>query len=708
MRTCFLAARRRIVITLVLTGIASGAHAAGNPLDRMLTTSRNLATTIATVALSLYNNSVCMPGDSDCPCTPDACRTNLPNAACTSGFGDCLNCSNTGGEVSNGQRRLSMESVTVHSAESADSDAGQHDICWTPGLTATFEGKRQAFLDGNGDVGTGLKWMYFGTDAGIMTSYPASPVEHCNLYDPRTRPWYVAAISGPKDVVLALDNSRTMQGQHWRESVRAMKRAISALTMNDRVAVVLYSDRARQLCGDRENDIPCHQLSNADRITRLTLNRLLDQARPEHRDAEYQPAITKTFDLLRDSRFSTGCNAVVIFVSSSVDHGSSFTGTFDSELMQMDKPVSWSTIGLGAADEDGLRSMACSGNGVYQWSEDPGDLFDMLIYPFHVVDALQPATTEPPILTDPYDDAFGAGILVTAAQVVRDTVTGALIGVAAADYSVTDMQEEAGDDNFQQVLAGITRSSQGTCVPMRTNTPEGRCALDHARAVHGPGHISGSVCPDANASCSAPINRLVCSQNGQLAPAINRGRWCPASPNYNFLRESCGNCAKHECFSPEGESGTADQGPLESAALWGFVGTAIYLLATYGYVHFDLSELSCPEVSCPSCKRPNCTLGCAKAQDHEAGASSSVVEVQPAAGTDGRTSPADRAVPRRTSSWFRGPWFGNTPDPSAPPKYRRSWIRHGGSATPPPPFPEGDAGQGQISVPGSHKGVTAI
>ena len=48
--------------------------------------------------------------------------------------------------------------------------------------------------------------------------YPGNPGK-CpngkNNYDPRVRPWYVAASTGPKDVVLILDTSGSM-GNHGR------------------------------------------------------------------------------------------------------------------------------------------------------------------------------------------------------------------------------------------------------------------------------------------------------------------------------------------------------------------------------------------------------------------------------------------------------------------------------------------------------------
>ena len=48
----------------------------------------------------------------------------------------------------------------------------------------------------------------------VFRIFPGSP-GNCpngvNNYDPRVRPWYVAASSGPKDVILVLDVSGSMR-----------------------------------------------------------------------------------------------------------------------------------------------------------------------------------------------------------------------------------------------------------------------------------------------------------------------------------------------------------------------------------------------------------------------------------------------------------------------------------------------------------------
>ena len=48
--------------------------------------------------------------------------------------------------------------------------------------------------------------MYFGSQNGIFRIYPARQSEECGVYDPRVRPWFVAGSSGPKNVVLILDD----------------------------------------------------------------------------------------------------------------------------------------------------------------------------------------------------------------------------------------------------------------------------------------------------------------------------------------------------------------------------------------------------------------------------------------------------------------------------------------------------------------------
>ena len=54
------------------------------------------------------------------------------------------------------------------------------------------------------------RWQYFGSTTGTVRIYPGREwstnfAGFYNDYDPRVRPWYIAATSGPKDVIIVLD-----------------------------------------------------------------------------------------------------------------------------------------------------------------------------------------------------------------------------------------------------------------------------------------------------------------------------------------------------------------------------------------------------------------------------------------------------------------------------------------------------------------------
>ena len=75
--------------------------------------------------------------------------------------------------------------------------------------------------------------------------------EQCGVYDPRRRPWFVAASSGPKDVVLVIDTSGSMN-DYGRMAIakEAAITIVETLTVGDRFAVVSFDSTATQLAGE--------------------------------------------------------------------------------------------------------------------------------------------------------------------------------------------------------------------------------------------------------------------------------------------------------------------------------------------------------------------------------------------------------------------------------------------------------------------------
>ncbi|CAN0181618.1 unnamed protein product, partial [Phaeothamnion confervicola] len=98
------------------------------------------------------------------------------------------------------------------------------------------------------DTTLGIQKAYFGSVTGAFRIFPATPWEECGTYDCRIRPWFVAASTGPKDVVLLIDVSYSMLEQSRLELAKnATIAVINTMTNTHFVAVVVFSKSATVL-----------------------------------------------------------------------------------------------------------------------------------------------------------------------------------------------------------------------------------------------------------------------------------------------------------------------------------------------------------------------------------------------------------------------------------------------------------------------------
>ena len=117
-------------------------------------------------------------------------------------------------------------------------------VCFTRTLDDWFVRKREADSDFWDGLGVEPRSMYFGSHNGAFRIFPGRQSEQCGVYDPRLRPWYVAGSSGPKNVVLVLDLSGSMQGSRLSNLKTAASRVVSTLTVSDRVLIVPFASDA--------------------------------------------------------------------------------------------------------------------------------------------------------------------------------------------------------------------------------------------------------------------------------------------------------------------------------------------------------------------------------------------------------------------------------------------------------------------------------
>lgn len=153
---------------------------------------------------------------------------------CNPSFPPDQGCSDEGAYISR------MSSVRFPSSTKADnlSTISRQYVC----SSALIEDTYKLF-----DSGRDRKYTlaYIGFTSGVFREYPsireASNGTGCVNYDPRFRPWYVAATTGPKNVIIIIDISGTMQGSKIYFAKNASTSIIKALGNVDFVGVVAFN-----------------------------------------------------------------------------------------------------------------------------------------------------------------------------------------------------------------------------------------------------------------------------------------------------------------------------------------------------------------------------------------------------------------------------------------------------------------------------------
>lgn len=151
---------------------------------------------------------------------------------------------------------------------------------------------------------------FFGSHTGIDRVYPARHSEVCGEYDPRTRPWYIAASSGPKNVLLVLDTSGSMAGAKLELLKQAAIRVVETLAVGDRVGIVAF------------NSSPIVLESEAVVITATERNKARLVAAIKGLEAtgatNFYDAFSVPFDMLDNSiaqEANVNCNSAIIFLT---------------------------------------------------------------------------------------------------------------------------------------------------------------------------------------------------------------------------------------------------------------------------------------------------------------------------------------------------------------------------------------------------------
>ncbi|CAN8076021.1 unnamed protein product [Agarophyton chilense] len=307
-------------------------------------------------------------------------------------------------------------------------------------------------------------WLYASTSTGLMMTYPGSArerqktdIERCG-YVPMSRPWYIAAASGSKDVVFLLDTTSLVSADKVLSN--SLQRALTALERSDYVAVFAVDEEPKIL-----GNFSTLQSATED-VKELLLSEL-KRLPPASGNPAIEYAFLKAFDLLHASQGqqkSSYCSKIIVLLLGSepecfVGCRSSKAQTegcrCTSEIIRKiklkqesfaDDKVSITTFTEGKNNDAQrlARSLVCESSNPGVWSHVSSNQSpdtSLLAY----TDIASLTQTRQQYTSAVYTDAFGLGEMFTIAQPVYDQESRRLVGVVGVDTTIGEAAEAVGD-----------------------------------------------------------------------------------------------------------------------------------------------------------------------------------------------------------------------------------------------------------------------
>ena len=199
---------------------------------------------------------------------------------------------------------IDAQKVTIGYPVGVDeqSTAARQDACLASIVSDSFT--RNAAKEADIDMSR-VGYEYYGSQTvGSYTGWPG--LDWCLEadYDPRFRPWYATAASGPKDVVIVIDSSGSMAAGRMDMAIAAATKVIKTLTASDYVSVVDFASNAVAYSD---------QLVPAD-VANLQAIEVWIEGVQASGTTNFNAAFAKAWDIFRSSDASSGsssgCNKV--------------------------------------------------------------------------------------------------------------------------------------------------------------------------------------------------------------------------------------------------------------------------------------------------------------------------------------------------------------------------------------------------------------
>ncbi|XP_071635813.1 voltage-dependent calcium channel subunit straightjacket isoform X2 [Temnothorax longispinosus] len=263
-----------------------------------------------------------------------------------------------------GDVNLDMSAVHVPTNVYERASSVIRAIKWSETLDRTFIS--------NYELDPSLSWQYFGSATGFMRQYPAIswPMEQVDLFDCRTRSWYIEAATSPKDILILMDTSGSMTGMRREIAKHVINNILDTLGNNDFVNIITFSNETKEVVPCFSNTLVQANLANIRELKRAISDLNTEQI------ANFSLALTTAFQLLetfRDEQLKGArCNQAIMLITDGVPYNYkeifeeyNWKGLDDPSKADMPVRVFTYLIGREVADVREVQWMACANRGFY-------------------------------------------------------------------------------------------------------------------------------------------------------------------------------------------------------------------------------------------------------------------------------------------------------------------------------------------------------
>jgi hypothetical protein len=353
---------------------------------------------------------------------------------------------------------------------SRDADVNVQTVCYTRQMTPTFE---KNYKDNKSVI-----FQYFGSAQGVYRTYPLKG--WCSAYDARTRGWYNQAISDPKNIVIVLENSSYMTTNgRAKLAQEVVDRILISVSLVDRLGFMSFNERTLAY-------FPYMEKGSSAAKSRLIshVDGLLG-----YDGSNMEKAGNDTFEYIRKSEANgnllNNAGTIVFFITSGIsskgeNSKNALLKNFQDNNAENTNGYVVSAnifpiiVGNNNSSVELFKTLACQERGLFAQIKEEKEIHSYFLQ--YMGALFSNKKSNDIIWTEPYVDANGAGMVVTAAKAVLDNSVkpARLLGVAAIDMKMTEMLTLT---DMESLTLNITNRSSKSILNMESNN----CVYDQFR-----------------------------------------------------------------------------------------------------------------------------------------------------------------------------------------------------------------------------------